>query len=265
MTQDGAIIDEDIVDGVYDKIENLFDNLDDLIENELEDESDESIGTLLDDGFVKVLKKLTKNDQIDIELIKSIYRARLNEERVETSCEDLRRLSALGWNEYEDFEGDQFTRLRYGFKRLVDYLVSQIPKDLLRLNQVVEKIDWSFGKTNLIELSTSNRLTQAKSAYTADYVLTTMPLGYLKNHHHTLFVPKLPLNKIKAIENLGFGCVNKLFIVFDKPLLNNSIEGLHILWRNDLTFNLDHSDSKWNLQVRGNILFYFICLFCFIC
>lgn len=33
-----------------------------------------------------------------------------------------------------------------------------------------------------------------------------------------MFHPQLPLSKIKAIENLGFGSVNKVLVVFDKPI-----------------------------------------------
>lgn len=43
-SQDGTEIDEDYVESVNDKIENLFDSLDDEIENELESDSDESLG-----------------------------------------------------------------------------------------------------------------------------------------------------------------------------------------------------------------------------
>jgi spermine oxidase len=258
-TQDGKLIDEDIVETISDKIENIFDNLDDLIENELDDESDESLGNLLDDGFIKVLKKLTKQEHIDVELVKAVYRSRLGEERSETACEDLRRLSAVGWNECEDFEGDPFTRLKFGgFRRLTDHLAAQIPKELVHLNELVEKIDWSASNPATVSLTTLNRLDKTRNTYVADFVLTTVSLGYLKKYHYDLFTPKLPLNKIKAIENLGFGVVNKIFIVFDRSLLNNSIEGLHILWREDLNFSLDHSDYKWSLEVDEISFFLFL-------
>ena len=41
----------------------------------------------------------------NVELLKAIYHARLNEERADTACDNLHNLSAFGWNEYEDFEG----------------------------------------------------------------------------------------------------------------------------------------------------------------
>jgi hypothetical protein len=40
----------------------------------------------------------------------------------------------------------------------------------------------------------------------------------LKEEHSKLFEPILPPPQIKAIERLGFGVVNKLFLVFENPL-----------------------------------------------
>lgn len=152
-----------------------------------------------------------------MELVKSIYRSRLYEESAETSCEDLRRLSAVGWNEYEDFEGDQFTRLKHGYARLIDSFLTQIPPHCLMLGRKCERISWTSNPAHC-ELDVLNRHTGEREHFVCDYVITTTSLGYLKLHHHTMFNPQLPLNKIKAIENLGFGCVNKVFVVFDRPL-----------------------------------------------
>ena len=74
-------------------------------------------------------------------------------------------------------------------------------------------------------------------------------MGYLKKHHNNLFLPKLPLAKIKAIENIGFGCVDKIFIVYEKNVFKNAAQGLLILWRDDFPFKLDMANQKWNLQV----------------
>ena len=41
----------------------------------------------------------------------------------------------------------------------------------------------------------------------ADHIICTIPLGVLKKHHGSLFSPKLPSSKIKAMENLNFGTV----------------------------------------------------------
>lgn len=71
----------------------------------------------------------------------------------------------------------------------------------------------------------------------------------MKAHHQSLFKPSLPEEKASAIENLGFGCVDKIFLVFDQPLTDYDFSGIQIFYRNDLSFNLENSTKKWNLKV----------------
>jgi hypothetical protein len=75
-----------------------------------------------------------------------------------------------------------------------------------------------------------------------------MSLGCLKMTYRRLFYPPLPHYKVNAIEKLGFGTVNKLFLVFDQALFNKDVQGLQVLWRNDLNFELE-SVKKWNITV----------------
>jgi lysine-specific histone demethylase 1 len=51
----------------------------------------------------------------------------------------------------------------------------------------------------------------------------TVPLGVLKSGQ-IQFSPPLPDWKEQAIGNLGFGLLNKLVLVFDKPFWDTSVE-----------------------------------------
>ncbi|XP_075210655.1 spermine oxidase-like [Lycorma delicatula] len=53
--------------------------------------------------------------------------------------------------------------------------------------------------------------------YSADYVIVTIPLGVLKTDHSRLFSPPLPKEKVAAIEKLGFGLVERVFVQYEKP------------------------------------------------
>jgi monoamine oxidase len=87
------------------------------------------------------------------------------------------------------------------------------------------------------------------TTYQASRVICTVSLGYLKENYSTMFKPKLPEEKIEAIEKLGFGCVNKFWLVFEQPLTEFEFNGLQIFYRNDVNFSLDKSAKKWNLIV----------------
>jgi spermine oxidase len=168
---------------------------------------------------MQILQDLIEaNPYVDVELVKSIYQTRLDVQRADTACEDLRILSAVGWNAYKTLEGNQFTRLKPSYSCFVDYIRSQIPNERLWLNRLVERVSWS-NTNSFVGLNVLNKLTGESDVIFADFVISTTSLGYLKSFHHSLFEPELPLNKVKAIENLGFGVVNKVFVIFEKPLM----------------------------------------------
>jgi monoamine oxidase len=174
---------------------------------------------------------------------------RINEERYETACENLEQLSAVGWNENVNLPGNHFTWLNAGYDTITNYLSSKISKNSIRFNEAITNIDWST-KTN--KITTISQVNQTLKTYFADYVISTIPLGVLKENYKTMFSPSLGLKanlKANAIENLGFGIVNKIFIVYDRPVLSSG--GIQVLWRNDVNFSLSNSNKKWNLNVRN--------------
>lgn len=184
-----------------------------------------SLERLLNDEFEKKF-----NPKDDIELIKAVFRYKINEERHWSACDYLSDLSAFGWNEYEDFDDEQYNRLKFGYIKLIDYLASFIPANLIKLNENVEKINWQLENDDTIKVNTYNNLDQKLNDYNADYVVCTIPLGVLKTNHTKLFNPILPNALVGSIERLGFGSVNKIFTVFDKPLNYKNFSFLQILW-----------------------------------
>ena len=54
---------------------------------------------------------------------------------------------------------------------------------------------------------------------TIDLIHISVPLGYLKQNHKTLFItPSLPIAKEKALNSISFGTICKVFLEFDNPL-----------------------------------------------
>ena len=224
--QNGKKIDDDDVEAILDQIENIFDKIEDEAE-EMEETEDKPLKEMIDLQFNTLLNKLRsekklKNDKVEI--IRAILNERLKEEMVDTACEDLNNLSVIGWNEYVECEGDEFTNLKFGYGQLIQHLSSKIPPENILSNEVVTKIEWpdetghETFDDHVVVVTTVNQKDQTESTHYGLQCICTMSLGCLKESHSKLFEPKLPPPKIKAIENLGFGVVNKLFLVFDNPL-----------------------------------------------
>ncbi|MEM9016825.1 MAG: NAD(P)/FAD-dependent oxidoreductase, partial [Verrucomicrobiota bacterium] len=74
----------------------------------------------------------------------------------------------------------------------------------VRIDCAVEKVDWgSHGAT----------LTTTQGEHSADRVILTLPLGVLKKGSIS-FSPGLPDSKLTAINAMGMGCLNKLYLKF---------------------------------------------------
>lgn len=99
--------------------------------------------------------------------------------------------------------------------------------DKIFLEKKVNKIIWDDSK---VKVHTSDN-----STLTADHVIFTPSLGVLKKHKDEIFKPRLPLEKQKAIEALGFDGVMKIILYFHKIWWNNYEAFLFIWDRNDLS------------------------------
>jgi spermine oxidase len=180
-------------------------------------QGDCSLKEIADSNFNKFLNKLKSKKSLSnqkIEIIKALYNELLKEEGCDNAC-DLNNLSAKAWANYEDF-GDYKTlnHLKNGYGELVDHLSSIIPTDQVILNKAVKKIDWN-EENDYVTVTTVDQETEEESVYYGQQCICTMSLGCLKEGHEEIFEPSLPEPKINAIENLGFGILNKVFLVFE--------------------------------------------------
>ncbi|XKL59615.1 hypothetical protein PGB90_000631 [Kerria lacca] len=96
-------------------------------------------------------------------------------------------------------------------------------KNLIIKNTPVKKISMV---DNMIHVECDN-----DTIYLANHVIITVSLGVLKKKYKKLFeeIP-LPEEKILAIENLGIGTVNKIFLKFSHQWWPGDINGIGLLW-----------------------------------
>lgn len=129
---------------------------------------------------------------------------------------DAHQLAFPGFDAAEDYQG-RHLMLSQGYDRLVDYLKEGLS---LRLGVTVEEIDYS---------SEDVKVTTNRGVITAKRVVVTVPLGVLQRGS-IIFHPELPETKQSAIDRLGMGLVNKVFLHFDKPFWPKNQQVIFFAW-----------------------------------
>lgn len=116
---------------------------------------------------------------------------------------DLKQLSAEFWKNEGYYPGDEVI-FPQGYIQIIESLSKNIN---VLTNKVVQRIDYS---EDIIRIMTENG-----ECFSTSQVIVTVPLGVLKKHHIQFF-PELSQKKTQAINDLGFGTFNKLFVSFDQ-------------------------------------------------
>lgn len=112
------------------------------------------------------------------------------------------------------------------------------------LNKEVRNIDWT--KANIVVTCSDG------SSYDADHVIVSLSLGVLKENYEVLFTPKLPQQKVNAIEGISIGTVDKIFLEFDRPFWNKDWAGFSLLWtEQDSKMIREKAELSWLEDVFG--------------
>jgi hypothetical protein len=239
-TSDGQQLSERYVDGIIARIESAFDSIEDRV---YALNPNYSVGAILDTSYRQILSILQPSD---LALVNSIYRSVLDEERVDYAIDSFYELGALGYNEFIDMPGEEFTNLKNGYVALIKELHQNVSY-AVRLNEQVLNIDLSASR-GPVTVRTN------RGVYQANFVVSTVSLGYLKSNWGQMFTPSLSVldpGKVDSINRLGFGTVDKLFMVFNRPIFSRGEQGFQIFWKNDLAF----LNTKYGLNVKLGLFF----------
>ncbi|XP_061112214.1 lysine-specific histone demethylase 2 isoform X2 [Conger conger] len=135
---------------------------------------------------------------------------------LEYACgSNLDQVSARSWDHNEffaQFSGDH-TMLIQGYSTVLNKLAEGLD---IHLNTPVKAIDYSG---ELVKVTSSNG-----SQWTAQKVLVTVPLALLQKNK-LQFVPPLPERKLKAINSLGAGVIEKIALQFPYRFWDSKIQG----------------------------------------
>lgn len=61
---------------------------------------------------------------------------------IDNACTDLWTLSAKYFGKYQFCGGDDYVNLKYGFSKVIEHLVSELPPGILHTNCPVKSIKW---------------------------------------------------------------------------------------------------------------------------
>ncbi|CAL8256689.1 unnamed protein product [Lota lota] len=137
-----------------------------------------------------------------------------------------------------------------GYEGLVKNLMAELPGGLVTYRRPVSCVRWNntegADRPVSVEVEDGERVT-------ADHVIVTVPLGYLKRHHATLFSPPLPLHKLLSVQRMGFGTNNKIFVEFDSPWWDVDCEVICLLWEDeeDLVDQVADVKRSWIRKLFG--------------
>lgn len=147
-------------------------------------------------------------------------------------CDTLGEMSIKSFGDYQEFEGNPIVELGDGYERVLQVFQKNIPDDMVQLNKPVKAIHCAKpveGKLPEGKLPV-NIVCFDGDAIQAQHVITTCSLGYLKRYLNTMFFPPVVEAKKHAVMQLGFGTVNKIFLVFEKPFWPPESEGYSFVW-----------------------------------
>ena len=207
-----------------------------------------TLGATMDDGVGQYQKLLDLSAQ-DLRLINWHF-ANLEY----ANAANLGKLSLSGWDQDvgNEFAGEH-SQVIGGYiqvpRGIVDY-----PRELdVQTQKTVSRIEYdAVGSGNDI----AKVFCESGEIYEADHVILTTPLGVLKQQSIS-FQPPLPEWKVQSIERLGFGLLNKVILVYEKPFWDIDRDYFGLLRDTDQPGSLNHKDYSKN---RGRFYFFWNCI-----
>ncbi|XP_062257223.1 peroxisomal N(1)-acetyl-spermine/spermidine oxidase-like isoform X2 [Platichthys flesus] len=179
-------------------------------------------------------------DETTRELLMCAISTLLKLECCDSAAHSMDDLDLAGFTLFKNLDGLDCT-IPSGMEALIESLMSELPCDLVSYNHPVRCVHWNNEGDGehavMLECEDGERIA-------ADHVIVTIPLGYLKKHHSTLFCPPLPVHKLHSLQKLGFGTCDKIFVEFDSPWWDPDCEVIYLLW----TGKDDPSDQVFDIR-----------------
>ena len=164
------------------------------------------------------------------------------------------KLSLGGWDQDigNEFEGEH-AQVIGGYQQVPRGILQYPYKLDLRTRKAVTRIAYDPGNG---PESTARVLCDDGEVLEANQIVLTAPLGILKNES-IAFAPALPSWKTAPIERLGFGVLNKVILVYERPFWNVDQDMFGLLREPEVPDSLDQEDYVSN---RGRFYLFWNCI-----
>ncbi|XP_068579345.1 peroxisomal N(1)-acetyl-spermine/spermidine oxidase-like [Cebidichthys violaceus] len=180
-------------------------------------------------------------DKSTRELLLCAISSMLKVECCTNAISTMDEMDLVGFNIYKGLPGLDCT-LPGGFEDLIKKLMLEIPTDVVTYNLPVRCVHWNNTESGVntvtVECDDGERIA-------ADHVIVTVPLGYLKKHHSTLFCPPLPAHKLSSVQRQGFGTCNKIYVEFESPWWDADCEIIYLVWKDEEDVLDQVSNESW--------------------
>lgn len=180
--------------------------------------------SLLDFYINKIQSQLTVFNSGDRSQITAALYGLLSSER-ENFGTDLNnvnvKLFGISWNDC-----CEYFRVPTGFMSLLNSVVGTLPNGTVQLEKPVSHVTWKNERDDETIIVKCADGTSLK----ADYVICTLSLGVLKGLSDYFFIPHLPPMKKQAIQNIGFGTIEKICLEYDVVPDRMLKKGLNFAW-----------------------------------
>lgn len=217
LTEKGTYISKKIVNKTWDLFDDIEEELDEGDVPEKFASCYEYMESRLKDG----MKKFGQEDHAHV---RAIFNS-LTSDLGLYEGDDLKLVSAQLYHIGEEIADDDFA-LPNGFSGVLETLKQHNPEKAFKFSRHVTQINWKDERTARIVCKVNNSVEE----FYADHVIVTCSLGHLKQYHDSLFNPALPKCKVDAIERMGFGNVEKVFLYYETPFWKKGDGRFRIAW-----------------------------------
>ncbi|RNA08526.1 spermine oxidase [Brachionus plicatilis] len=241
----------------------------DLAREHSENEDKKNLGEFIYQNYIRLMREKLEpdffNEPKNINLINSIYQWNFKWECMYNGCASMFDMSLIDFAKYQKLEGCQIIEFKNGYQSLFETLISVQRKkfdDRIKLNHELKNIlichklkKYKIDKCEHCQFSDQENkivlLFANDTVVLCDKVVCTMSLGYLKENFEKILKPNwfIPDEKKKAIKRMGFGTVNKIILIYDKPFWDENLEDIYPIWPTESTQKMFESLNHTNFDL----------------